>query len=180
MDSRTTLALALDRYAHLQPQHAALAAEFADFARRDALAASRERLAGHFTGSAFVVSADGARTLLLHHAKLERWLQPGGHADGEFDLAAVALREAIEETGLTGLIVEREVFDIDRHAIPARGNEPEHWHWDVRFVVRAAGGETPRISHESRAARWDEISSLAAGAVDASIARMAKRWLARS
>jgi len=170
----------LTRYAQTCPEHAPLADEYLRFATAAPDVFSRAHLAGHFTGSAFVVSADGRRALLLHHAKLQRWLQPGGHADGEIDLAAVALREAEEETGLTGLLVEADIFDLDRHGIPARGAEPEHQHWDVRYVVRCGGDETPRINSESRAFAWRPIDELAGdGSVDPSIRRMAARWLAR-
>ena len=141
----------------------------------------RERRAGHFTGSAFVVSEDGRRTLLMHHRKLDRWLQPGGHADGERDLAAVALREAEEETGLTGLVVDPAIFDLDRHAIPARGDEPEHWHYDVRYVVRATAGEEVVPNAESLALAWKEIREIAGRpAYDLSLRRMARKWLAGS
>ena len=114
---------------------------FSDFAIAHADCCERTLQAGHFTGSAWLVSQDGQRVLLTHHRKLDRWLQLGGHADGDADLARVALREAQEESGLAGLAVEREIFDLDRHRIPARGDEPEHWHYDVRFVVRANGCE---------------------------------------
>lgn len=155
-----------------------LAAEYRAFLRGGIERFTRRHLAGHFTGSAFVVSADGERCLLLHHAKLGRWLQPGGHADGEPDLAAVALREAGEETGLPGLVVEGGILDLDRHAIPARGAEPGHWHWDVRYLVRCTAGETPRINAESRAFAWRKIDALAADAgIEPSIRRMAARWL---
>ena len=140
----------------------------------------RTRLLGHFTGSAWLVSADGQRALLLHHRKLNRWLQPGGHADGNPDLAAVALREAEEETGLTGLIVERAVYDLDRHTIPARGSEPEHWHYDVRFVVRATDNEVCVLNEESHALAWRDVADIAVDAtVDPSLRRMAARWLDR-
>ena len=141
----------------------------------------RARLAGHFTGSAWLVSADGQRALLMHHRKLDRWLQPGGHADGDPDLAAVALREAEEETGLTGLVVEPAVFDLDRHAIPARGAEPEHWHHDVRFVVRATGNETFVLNEESHALAWRDVGDIASDAsLDPSLRRLAARWLDRT
>jgi 8-oxo-dGTP pyrophosphatase MutT (NUDIX family) len=142
---------------------------------------TRARLAGHFTGSAWLVSADGARALLLHHRKLDRWLQPGGHADGDRDLAAVALREAEEETGLRGLRVEPGIFDLDRHAIPARGTEPEHWHYDVRYVVRAGDDEGFVVNAESHALAWRPVREIAADpAIDPSLRRMAGKWLARS
>jgi 8-oxo-dGTP pyrophosphatase MutT (NUDIX family) len=140
----------------------------------------RERLDGHFTGSAWVVSADGSRTLLMHHRKLERWLQPGGHADGERDLAQVALREAAEETGLAGLEVDPAIFDLDRHAIPARGSEPEHWHYDVRFVVRARGAEAFVVNEEALGLAWKPVREVAERpAYDPSLRRMARKWLAR-
>ncbi len=139
---------------------------------------SRERLEGHFTGSAWVVSADRQRAALLHHRKLDRWLQPGGHADGERDLAAVALREAEEETGLRGLRVEPDVFDLDRHRIPARGVEPEHWHYDMRFIVNASGDETFVVNEESHALAWRPIAGIAQDpAIDASVRRLATKFL---
>ena len=137
--------------------------------------------AGHFTGSAWVVSADGARVLLTHHRKLNRWLQPGGHADGDADLRRVALREACEETGLRGLVIEPAIFDIDRHHIPVRPGEPAHWHYDVRFVVRASADERFVVSAESHALAWRPIAAVAVDeSADASVRRMAGKWLARS
>ena len=183
MDSTARpLAAALADYGRRWPDEAATTGLFTALAAAhdDAAAYRRERLEGHFTGSAWVVSADGRRTLLLHHRKLDRWLQPGGHADGDTDLARVALREAEEETGLQGLVVEAEVFDLDRHAIPARGAEPEHWHYDVRFVVLATGSEVFVINEESNALAWRDIAELAGDArADESMRRMARKWLER-
>ena len=116
----------------------------------------RDRLSGHFTGSAWVVSADGRRTLLTHHRKLDRWLQPGGHADGDRDLARVALREAQEETGVHGLHLEDgAIFDLDRHWIPERGAVPGHWHFDVRYVVQA-GANLGFLDTEAGIACWKD------------------------
>jgi len=141
---------------------------------------------GHFTASAWLVSQDGARVLLTHHKKLRRWLQLGGHADGDQDLANVALREAEEESGLTGLTIIPEIFDLDAHDIPARGAvgapnyEPAHIHWDVRFVVRASV-EDFLVSEESLALAWIDIATLARDVTaDASLVRMAKKWLGAS
>lgn len=161
-------------------RHPGRAAEVADFlgflASADAVF-ERRHAVGHFTGSAWLVDRDGGSVLLTLHAKLGRWLQLGGHADGDPDLAAVALREATEESGLEGLVVEPEIFDIDRHAIPARGTEPEHWHYDVRFVVRALGSQRYRISEESHALAWRPVTELAEDArLDPSLRRMATLW----
>lgn len=134
---------------------------------------------GHVTGSACLISADGARALLTHHRKLNLWLQPGGHADGDPDVQAVALREAREESGLARIEpVSSEVFDVDVHRIPARPDEPEHVHYDVRFLLRAVGDETPRISAESHALRWATAEELAGMEVDDSVRRMAAKWVA--
>ena len=167
-------------YAIRHPDDAAVVAEFRRFLGSSPATFERRHAVGHFTGSAFVVSADGERTLLMHHRKLGLWVQPGGHADGDPDLAAVALREAQEETGLRGLTLEPGIFDLDRHAIPARRDEPEHFHYDVRFVVRAAAGEAFALNEESLALAWRAFGTVAADPqADGSVRRMARIWLAR-
>lgn len=140
----------------------------------------RDRLAGHFTASAWLVDATGGRLLMTHHRKLDRWLQLGGHADGDRDLARVALHEAEEESGLADLLVEPEIFDLDRHWIPERGDVPGHWHYDVRYVVRANGSEDFVVSDESHALAWRSIAGLLDDpGIDPSIARMARKWVSK-
>ena len=124
---RERLDALLEAYRRRWPGEDECVGHFAELGR-DADAYRRERLAGHFTGSAWLVDRAGTRVLLTHHRKLGRWLQLGGHADGDDDLARVALREAEEESGLAGLVLEPGVFDLDRDLIPARGADPEHWH----------------------------------------------------
>lgn len=174
------LSAALDDYRARHPEEGVVVANFEAFLGSHAAVFERSHRAGHFTGSAWLVSADGACVLLTHHAKLRRWLQLGGHADGDADLARVALREAEEESGLTELAVEGAIFDIDRHRIPARGQEPEHWHYDVRYVVRAVGSEKVAISAESLALAWKPAREIADDPqADDSLRRMATKWLAR-
>jgi 8-oxo-dGTP pyrophosphatase MutT (NUDIX family) len=195
---------ALQRYRGQWQGEEATVAQFETFLHTRANAFERSNATGHFTGSAWLVSADGARVLLMHHRKLDRWLQPGGHADGDTDLARVALREAQEETGVIDLRVEGGIFDIDRHRIkghvpvacpdgpappfafapgernPTRGDEAEHWHYDVRYVVRAGEDERFAINEESQALAWRSVISVATdSSFDASLRRMAHKWLAR-
>ena len=151
---------------------------FTGFARSHPDCCQRTHPPGHFTGSAWLVGADGTRVLLTHHRKLDRWLQLGGHADGDADLARVALREAEEESGLAGLRVEGGIFDLDCHAIPARGSDPAHLHWDVRYVVRAGVDERYAVSAESLDLAWRPIAEIAADTeADPSLRRMAVKWL---
>jgi 8-oxo-dGTP pyrophosphatase MutT (NUDIX family) len=134
--------------------------------------------AGHLTGSAVVVDDDRQRVVLLHHRKLDRWLQPGGHADGDGDLAGVARREAAEETGLADLRVVAPAIDLDVHPIPARGPEHPHHHYDLRFVVLAGPGAQPRVNHESIDVRWVRIADLDDYGVSGELRHLVERGLA--
>jgi 8-oxo-dGTP pyrophosphatase MutT (NUDIX family) len=173
---RARLRAEFERHAVERPEQSALAGEFIELLA-DSAAFTRGRLHGHFTASAWLVARDDERVLLTHHRKLQRWLQLGGHADGEADLAAVALREAEEESGLHGLAVVGGIFDLDRHWIPPRLDVPGHWHFDVRYVVRAAACESFVLSEESLALAWVESAALVNDPLaDESLRRMATNW----
>ena len=123
----------------------------------------RDHLPGHITGSAWIVNNNFSKVLLVHHTKLGRWLQPGGHADEDEHALTVALREAEEETGLTAFtLITPSIFDIDIHVIPARNNFPEHLHYDVRFLLQASENDLLMISDESSDMRWFPLNELAA------------------
>lgn len=136
----------------------------------------RSQLSGHLTGSAWIVSPDRTRTLLTHHRKLDKWLQLGGHADGDPDLLAVAMKEAREESGLTRLkAVSAAPFDVDRHLIPERKGVPEHFHYDLRFMIEADPAEPLVISHESKDLAWVEVTRVTSLNPEESMARMVRK-----
>ena len=122
-------------------------------------ALDRSATGGHLTGSALVLNHNATKTLLLFHTKLQRWLQPGGHADGEANLARVALKEATEETGIDGLQIVDPAIDLDIHNV-AKPGAPEVLHYDVRFLVFAPEGAEPTGNHESQDIRWVSLSDL--------------------
>ena len=135
---------------------------------------------GHITGSAWIVSHDRRRCLLTHHKKLGRWLQLGGHADGETEIHEVALREAREESGMSAFTLVRTdgralPFDVDVHLIPARGDEPEHEHHDIRYLLVAAPGQTARMSDESHDLRWYTDTELQQVSDEESVLRMMRK-----
>jgi 8-oxo-dGTP pyrophosphatase MutT (NUDIX family) len=126
------------------------------------LAFSREMLSAHFTASAWIVETSTPSVLLLHHRKLDRWLQPGGHADGELQLGKVAHKEALEETGLNLPPVPLEaIFDLDIHQIPEHKGIPAHHHYDVRFLFLLPQKSEVKANHESRALAWVPLDEVA-------------------
>jgi 8-oxo-dGTP pyrophosphatase MutT (NUDIX family) len=162
------------------PSQPELVQRFLDFDRAGEQNYMRQA-PGHFTASCWLVDTTGERVLLTHHRKLGRWLQLGGHADGDTDLLRVALTEAQEESGLSDLSITPEIFDLDVHEIPARASDPAHLHWDVRFVVRANGSLDFVTSAESIALAWVRIADIALDQTelyDDSLRRMAGRWIA--
>ena len=136
---------------------------------------------GHVTGSAWIISPNRQSVVLIHHRKLDRWLQPGGHADGDPDVVAVALREAREETKLNSLRLVSEgdgqpaVFDVDVHLIPARGDVSEHRHYDIRFLMEADPDEPFGVSDEVKNSRWFLMRNLNSYVDSSTILRMASK-----
>jgi len=135
--------------------------------------ADRTCAPGHLTGSALVVEEGTGRMLVLFHRKLQRWLQPGGHADGDHELAGVALREASEETGIDGLRVVVPAIDLDIHEVDHGDALGTHLHLDLRFLVLAPEGSVPEGNHESEALRWVDLDELRQLADETGIMRLA-------
>ena len=180
-DFRAPLCKALQKYAESHPEQKITADRMLDFVRSTPHCFERSHAAGHMTGSAWLLNPAGDKALLTLHHNLQRWMQTGGHADGDPDTLRVALKEAEEESGITGIVpISGEIFDIDIHLIPARPakGEPAHYHYDVRDLLRAPH-EQYAISHESDDLAWWSAEDFAtrAAELDASVLRMAELWM---
>lgn len=175
MHRQPLLALLAD-YLTRHPGEAATVTRFQSFVADNPRCFERDLWLGHVTGSAWLVDGAGERVLLTHHRKLQRWLQLGGHSDGEANPLAVALREAREESGIDVRPLSLGVFDLDVHEIPARRSDPAHFHFDVRFGLQARGREAFRVSGESLDLAWVPIDRLAEFTVEESMLRMAAKW----
>ena len=174
---RNQLLKLLAAYSQSYPQETGCVNNIIEFVKQYDSCFQRSLAVGHITGSAWIVNNAGTHTLLTHHKKLNKWMQPGGHADGESDVLRVAIREADEESGLTQLQVEdAKIFDVDIHQIPARGSEAQHLHYDIRFALRAHGSEKFIVSDESHDLAWVEIAQLADYSSEESMLRMAQKW----
>lgn len=123
---------------------------------------SRSRYEGHVTGSAWVLHPDGERVLMIHHRKLDKWLQPGGHAeDSDENLADTARRETEEECGVDRLnLVTEAIFDLDIHVIPAKNSFPEHLHYDFRFLFQAESDALVGDKAEIKDLCWVPVDEL--------------------
>ena len=149
---------------------------YIDFVEENTDCFERSLLIGHVTGSAFLLDSRCERVLFTHHAKLDRWLQPGGHADGESNVANVAMQEALEESGLTDIeFVTSELLDVDIHAIPARKDEPEHFHYDCRFLLKSSGSDDFVVSEESHDLAWAPLGDVSDYTDEESILRMQEK-----
>ena len=170
----------LARHLARRPEDRAVADRVMAFVRSHPDCFQRACVEGHITGSAWILSADHREVLLTHHRKLNRWLQLGGHSDGEGDPRQVALREAREESGLERfrfLPDQRDPLplDLDVHPIPAHGGEPAHLHLDVRFLLVAEPGQELRISEESKELRWFPRERLSDWVEEESLLRLERR-----
>lgn len=149
-----------------------------DFISSTDNAYSRSNLDGHITGSAFLLSSDLNRILLTHQKASGRWLQFGGHSDGDANTLRVAVRETIEESGIKNfMLLTKEIFDVDVHSVPFRAskNEPEHFHYDIRFVFTTEQ-ESFIISDESNDLKWFTFEEYRATMHREENIRFIKKW----
>ncbi len=177
MHRRALLSLLQD-YSEIHPKERLMTGRFAKFVEQNPDCFKRSLEIGHVTGSAWILNGEGTATLLTHHRKLNLWLQTGGHADGDSDVLAVAMREAQEESGLLDLKpVSERIFDLDIHGIPERKGVPRHLHYDVRFLLRQTGEQGYIVSEESHDLAWIPMDELEQYTVEESVLRMRNKTL---
>ncbi len=178
---RQFLTQKLAQHTPYDASEAGMLAQITDFVAQYDNCFERTLQIGHITGSAWIIDRDRSHALLTHHRKLDRWLQLGGHSDGDANTLNVALREGVEESGLSGLRpVSELIFDVDVHLIPARKGEPDHYHYDVRFLLEADRHTPLVISEESNQLAWVPLTEILNLAPDDSIRRMVAKSLALS
>lgn len=176
MEERKQLLELLEKHKPFDENEAQMLQEMIVFVKTNEDCFKRELLIGHVTGSAWIVDKTRNFVLLMHHKKLNRWFQPGGHCDGESDVLAVAIKEANEETGLVDIQpVSHHIFDIDIHLIPERKGVPAHYHYDVRFLFEADMNTPIEINEESNDVKWIDIEEVINYNNEESMRRMVKK-----
>lgn len=149
-----------------------------NFIRHHADCFERTLAHGHITASAWLLNQDHTHALLMHHNKLDRWFQLGGHCDGDHNVLAVALKEAQEESGIMGIApVNTAIFDIDIHLIPDTPKEKAHYHYDVRFLLNVISDEQITKNSESKELRWIPKNLQDLPTDNPSVIRMFNKWL---
>ncbi|MEO8470606.1 MAG: NUDIX hydrolase [Chryseolinea sp.] len=158
--NRNELVNLLTKYSPVETSEIRFSKDFLELLKHPD-AYQRYHLPGHLTGSALIVDKSREYILLTHHAKLNKWLQPGGHADGDVNIMRVALREVVEETGITDpKVIYQGLFDIDVHRIPGKKDFPQHDHYDVRFLIEADKTLPLTITEESHDLAWKAVSEV--------------------
>jgi len=177
--NRDALLSALTEHHPIDQTESAHLERIIEFVRQHDNCCDRTLAVGHITASCWIIDETLEYALLTHHRKLDRWLQLGGHIEDDRDILSAALREAREESGLTDIHpIAITIFDVDAHTIPARKQEPEHTHYDIRFLFQARRGDRLTISDESHDLRWFSIAELRNLPADDSIDRMVDKMAA--
>lgn len=165
-------------YVTVSRQENIIKSKMLEFLAQHPQALERSCTVGHFTASAWLLSNDLQRALLMHHVKLNKWLQLGGHCDGNPNLLEVAVKEAQEESGLTNIQpLNSKIFDIDMHMIPDFGKESAHTHYDVRFLLRVMDDAPIIKNSESHELRWCTTNLATFPTNEPSVIKMYKKWL---
>ena len=176
---RQRLLQQLERYRTLPGTDPDLSARFIEFVANNPRCTDREFPPGHVTASAWLVSHDLRLAFMVQHRKLGLWLQPGGHIEADKDLLSASVREASEESGLLNISpLSEEIFDLDIHPIPARPESSAHFHYDVRYLLRACSDSSGVASSESTAVGWFKPEEIVSLKPDNSVLRLVAKWTA--
>lgn len=179
MEERRQILNLLDEYDPIDEGELKTKFKIIDFVNDNRDCFFRTNASGHVTGSCWLVDNNGQDVLLTHHKKLNKWVQLGGHADGNPNILDVAMREAREESGIGGIVaIDGRIFDVDIHHIPQHKDVGPHFHYDIRFAL-SAPHRIFDVSHESHALAWVSIEELASASNNRSLKRMAKKWIDR-
>lgn len=130
---------------------------------------------GHFTASAWVVNQSHERCLLMHHRKIGKWMQLGGHVEQGSDLLTEAIREVKEESGLSSTPLTLDIFDVDIHKVPKYLHEPAHFHYDIRFLLVADEHQSLQESDESNDLMWTQTEDVASFTKEESVLRLVRK-----
>jgi len=176
--NKTILIKMLQEYSPLDPKEIISKDLMLNFLNQHNDCFERSLKIGHFTGSAWLINKNNTKALLMHHTKLDKWLQLGGHCDGDSNVLAVSIKEAQEESGLSNIIpVNENIFDIDVHLIPENKHGQEHYHYDVRFLLQVMDDEQIIQNRESKELRWINKSPQELPTKETSVTRMFYKWI---
>lgn len=175
---RTQVLGLLENYLPSNGKEAAYKELMIDFIKNHSDCFDRSCELGHITGSSWLLNKDHSKALLMHHVKLNKWFQLGGHCDGTPDVLAVAIKEAQEESGISHIEpVNVTIFDIDMHLIPAKGTIKAHYHYDIRFLLHVTSDENIIQNHESHELRWIGKNRNELPTKSESVSRMFDKWI---
>ncbi len=176
-DHRAKLWTLLQNYHPIDPHEQTYRQRILDFVAQHPDCFERSLSIGHITASSWLLSKDKTKALLMHHAKLNLWVQLGGHCDGDSDVLAVAIKEAQEESGIMGIAaVSSDIFDVDMHLIPANSKEPAHYHYDIRFLLQVTSSEELIQNSESKSLQWFSADPALLPTKERSVVRMFEKW----
>lgn len=175
---RSTLLKMLENYHSIDQAEQSFKKQIIEFILDNPDCFERSLSIGHITASSWLLNKDHSRALLMHHAKLDKWFQLGGHCDGDSDVAGVAIKEAQEESGINSIeVVQPSIFDIDIHLIPENKKEKAHYHYDVRFLLHVTSDEDICQNNESKELRWIGKNRNELPTDKDSVVRMFNKWI---
>jgi len=178
---RDSLLGKLYKYFPVNPQEITFKQEMLSFIMQYPNCFERSLEIGHITASAWVLNKEKTKALLMHHSKLNKWFQVGGHCDGNPDVLSVAIKEAQEESGIKNIIpISFEIFDIDIHLIPENKKEKAHYHYDIRFLLQVVSDEQIIQNRESKELRWIGKSFNELPTDNPSVIRMFTKWISKN